>query len=68
MFPFGELPGQIVHTQMAARLRDSQLMRRLMGNDRLTSDQLIAEAKSAEITKQRDQILQVTQPQQIYHK
>jgi len=29
-----------------------------MANDSLTSDQVIAEAKSAEITKQQDQILQ----------
>ena len=55
---FGDLRDQMVHTQIVAELRDSQLRRRLMANDSLTSDQVIAEAKSAEITKQQDQILQ----------
>ena len=48
----------MVHTQIVAGLRDSQLRRRLMANDNLTLGQVIAEAKSAEITKQQDQILQ----------
>ena len=48
----------MVHTQMVAGLRDSQLRRRLMANDDLTLDQVIAQVKSAEITKQQDQILQ----------
>ena len=48
----------MVHTQIVAGLRDSQLRRRLMANDNLTLDQVIAEAKSAEIMKQHDQILQ----------
>ena len=55
---FGELRDQMVHTQIVAGLRDSQLRRRLMANDNLTLDQVIAEAKSAEIMKQQDQILQ----------
>ena len=55
---FEDLRDQMVHTQIAAGLRDSQLRRRLMANDSLTLDQVIAEAKSAEITKQQDQILQ----------
>ena len=55
---FGELRDQMVHTQIVAGLRDSQLRRRLMANDDLTLDQVIAQAKSAEITKQQDQILQ----------
>ena len=55
---FGDLRDQMVHTQIVAELRDSQLRRRLMANDSLTSDQVIAEAKSAEITTQQDQILQ----------
>ena len=55
---FGDLRDQMVHTQIAAGLRDSQLRRRLMANDSLTLDQVIAEVKSAEITKQQDQILQ----------
>ena len=55
---FGELRDQMVHTQIVAGLPDSQLRRRLMANDDLTLDQVIAQAKSAEITKQQDQILQ----------
>ena len=55
---FGDLRDQMVHTQIVAGLRDSQLRRRLMANDSLTLDQVIGEAKSAEITKQQDQILQ----------
>ena len=54
---FGDLRDQMVHTQIVAGLRDSQLRRRLMANDNLTLDQVIAEAKSAEITRQQDQIL-----------
>ncbi|XP_029192721.2 uncharacterized protein LOC114959009 [Acropora millepora] len=55
---FGDLRDQMVYTQIVAGLRDSQLRRRLMANENLTLDQVIAEAKSAEITKQQDQILQ----------
>ena len=55
---FGDVRNQMVHTQIVAGLRDSQLRRRLMANDNLTLDQVIAQAKSAEITKQQDQILQ----------
>ena len=55
---FGDLWDQMVHTQIVAGLRDSQLRRRLMANDSLTLDQVIAQAKSAEITKQQDEILQ----------
>ena len=55
---FGDLRDQMVHTQILAGLRDSQLRRRLMANDSLTLDQVIAQAKSAEITKQQDEILQ----------
>ena len=55
---FGDLRDQMVHTQIVAGLRDSQLRRRLMANDSLTLDQVIAQAKSAEITKQQDEILQ----------
>ena len=39
---FGELRDQMVHTQIVAGLRDSHLRRRLMANDDLTPDQVIA--------------------------
>ena len=55
---FGDLRDQMVHTQIVAGLRDSQLRQRLMANDNLTLDEVIAEAKSAEIKKQQDPILQ----------
>ena len=55
---FGDLRDQMVHSQIVPGLCDSQLRRRLMANDNSTLDQVIAEAKSAEITKQHDQILQ----------
>ncbi|XP_073237564.1 uncharacterized protein [Porites lutea] len=55
---FGDLRDQMVHTQIIAGLRDSNLRRRLMANDNLTLDQVIKEVKSAEITKHQDQILQ----------
>ena len=55
---FGDLRDQMVHTQIVAGLRNLQLRRRLMANNNLTLDQVIAEAKSAEITKQQDQTLQ----------
>jgi len=60
---FGDLRDQMVHTQIVAGLRDSQLRRRLMANDNLTLDQVIAEAKSAEIKS-----FKVTQPQRTYLK
>ena len=60
---FGDLRDQMVHTQIVAGLHDSQLRRRLMANDNLTLDQVIAEAKSAEIKS-----FKVTQPQRTYLK
>ena len=55
---FGELRDDMLHTQIIAGLRDSRVRRRLMADDSKTLDQVIADVKAAELTRQQDEILQ----------
>ena len=48
----------MLHTQIIAGLRDSRLRRRLMADDSKTLNQVIADVKAAELTKQQDEIMQ----------
>lgn len=55
IYAFRELQDQMVHMQVVAGLRDSQLRRRLMANDDLTLDQI-----GTFITRTANEDLQVT--------
>ena len=55
---FGDLRDDMLHTQIIAGLRDSRLRRRLMADDSKTLNQVIADVKAAELTKQQDEIMQ----------
>ena len=48
----------MLHMQIVAGLPNSHLRRRLVANNDLTLHQVIAQAKSVEITRHQDQILQ----------